>query len=66
MGVLGIPDPWVWVAYILCFASAGLCAIYGILNWNTEEEDGVDVEEKIEEMEEKALDEAFEESKEAS
>ena len=65
MGVLGIPDPWVWVAYILCFASAALCAVYGILNWNVGDEDGGDVEEKVENMEEKALDDAFEEPKEA-
>lgn len=65
MGFLGIPDPWVWMAYVLCFASTALCAVYGILNWNVKEEDGVDLEEKIEELEEKPLDEAFEEEKEA-
>ena len=63
MGVLGIPDPWIWVAYILCFASAGLCVVWGIMNWNSGDEDGEDIEEKIEELEEKPLDEAFEEEK---
>jgi hypothetical protein len=64
MGVLGIPDPLIWLAYILCFASAGLCVVWGIVYWNSEDENGDDIEEEIEELEEKPLDEAFEEEKE--
>ena len=32
--MLGIEDKWVALAYILCIASALLCVIYGLINWN--------------------------------
>ena len=32
--MLGIEDKLVALAYILCIASALLCIIYGIVNWN--------------------------------
>ena len=32
--VLGIPDFWIWSAFILCIASTALCILYGIINWN--------------------------------
>jgi len=32
--VLGIPDFWIWSAYLLCLASALACVVYGIINWN--------------------------------
>ena len=32
--VLGIPDFWIWSAFILCIASAALCILYGAVNWN--------------------------------
>ena len=25
--VLGIPDPWIWMAYLLCLAATVLCVI---------------------------------------
>ncbi len=34
LGFLGIDDPYVWLAYVLCLASSLLCVIYGLLNWN--------------------------------
>jgi hypothetical protein len=34
MTVLGIADPWIWSAYILCILVTLLCIIYGVLNWN--------------------------------
>ncbi len=34
--MLGLGDGWVIAAYILCIASAILCVVYGILNWNKE------------------------------
>jgi heme exporter protein D len=37
--VLGIPDPWVWSAYILAILSMLLCVVYGALNWNKGGED---------------------------
>ena len=32
--LLGIPDFWIWSAFVLCLASAALCVIYGVINWN--------------------------------
>ena len=32
--MLGIPDFSIFLAYILCIASALLCLIYGIVMWN--------------------------------
>jgi hypothetical protein len=32
--MLGIPDISIFLAYILCIASALLCLIYGIIMWN--------------------------------
>ncbi|HIH65417.1 MAG: hypothetical protein PWP13_1270 [Methanothermobacter sp.] len=42
--VLGIPDPWVWGAYILCILITVFCVIYGLVNWNR---GGEDEEEQI-------------------
>lgn len=36
--VLGIESPAVWLAYVLSLASAALCVVYGIVNWNKGEE----------------------------
>lgn len=35
---LGIPDPGVWLAYVLCIASSLLCVIYSWRNWNRGDE----------------------------
>jgi hypothetical protein len=32
--MLGITDPWIITAYVLCILSALACIIYGFLNWN--------------------------------
>ncbi len=37
--MLGIDDPQIWLAYILCIVSAIGCIIYGALKWNEGEED---------------------------
>jgi hypothetical protein len=34
LALLGIPDPWVWLAYVLSMLSAALCVAYGLRNWN--------------------------------
>ncbi len=36
--MLGIDDPWVWSAYLLCILSVIFCIIYGVINWNKGEE----------------------------
>lgn len=36
--MLGIPDPGVWSAYLLCILSVILCLVYGKLNWNKGDE----------------------------
>ena len=30
-GVLGIPDPWIWLAYLLCLASTVLCVVHAFI-----------------------------------
>jgi heme exporter protein D len=32
--MLGIPDFWIWSAYLLCILSTAACIIYGLKNWN--------------------------------
>lgn len=36
-GVLGIPDPAIWLAYVLSVLSALLCIVYGAMYWNKNE-----------------------------
>ena len=36
--MLGIPDPWVAAAFILCIASSALCVIYGLATWGSRED----------------------------
>jgi hypothetical protein len=36
--MLGIEDPGVWVAYLLCLLSTLLCVVYGAINWNKGDE----------------------------
>jgi hypothetical protein len=54
--VLGIPDFWIWSAYLLCIISTLVGIIYGVVNWNKgcEEEPKQIIEEKAwDEKEEK-------------
>jgi len=37
--MLGIDDPQIWLAYVLCVFSAIGCIIYGALKWNDGEEE---------------------------
>lgn len=32
--MLGIEDPFVWLAYILSIGSAVMCGVYGVIAWN--------------------------------
>ena len=32
--MLGIPDPQIWIGYILAIGLALACVAYGLLNWN--------------------------------
>ena len=34
--VLGIPDPSIWIAYLILIGLTLLCVVYGIINWNKE------------------------------
>ena len=36
--MLGLENPSVWLAYLLCFVSTLFCIVYGVLNWNKGEE----------------------------
>ena len=35
--MLGIEDPWVITAYLLCMVSALLCLVWGVLKWNVDD-----------------------------
>jgi hypothetical protein len=35
--MLGIPDPQIWLAFLVTILGAGLCVVYGIINWNNPE-----------------------------
>ena len=37
--MIGIDDPFVWSAYVLCIISAIGCMVYGLLKWNEEDEE---------------------------
>jgi len=36
--MLGIEDPKIWSAYLLCILSSLFCIVYGIINWNKGDE----------------------------
>jgi hypothetical protein len=59
--VLGINDPWIAAAYLLCIASTLLCVVYGLVNWNRggEAEEEQIKEEAGWEKEEKQVEEAL-------
>ncbi len=59
--MLGINDPWIWSAYLLCIISAAICVIYGIMNWNkgAEHEKQDIAEEHAWEEEEEEIEEAL-------
>ena len=48
--MLGIPDISIFLAYVLCLASALLCIIYGIVMWNKGggEEELAEIKEELE------------------
>jgi hypothetical protein len=39
MTILGIDDPIIWSAYLLCILSAVFCIVYGWANWNKGDEE---------------------------
>jgi len=43
--MLGIEDPWVVTAFILCIISALLCLVWGIVNWNKDDPESESEEE---------------------
>jgi len=56
--MFGITDFWIYIVFILCIASALLCVVYGIVNWNKgnndeqelkKDEEWENAEQKIEE-----------------
>jgi hypothetical protein len=36
--MFGIPDPWVWLVYLLCLCSSLVCVLYSWRNWNRGDE----------------------------
>lgn len=37
--MFGLPDPSIWLAYLLCIGSTVLCVVYGVLNWNRDDDE---------------------------
>ena len=44
--MLGLSDPTIIAAYLLCIISSVICVIYGAINWNKGEEIEVTSEDK--------------------
>jgi hypothetical protein len=38
--MFGIDDPWIWGAYLACFATVAFCCIYGWLKKDDDDDDG--------------------------
>jgi hypothetical protein len=59
--VLGIPDFWIWSAYLLCILSTLIGVVYGIANWNKGGDDETKqiIEEKKWDESEKAVEETL-------
>jgi len=48
--MLGLGDFWVLLVYVLCILSALLCAVYGIIKWNSDgDADGPEQQQWVEE-----------------
>lgn len=44
--MLGIPDPMIWSAYLLCIIFSIVCVIFGILKWNSTDDSINEVEDR--------------------
>ena len=44
--MLGIPDFWIWLPYLLCILSAIVCVVYGLVRWNKDADEPVTQEDK--------------------
>jgi len=46
--MLGLEDPWIILAYVLCILSALACVVYGVVNWNKgAENERIEISEEI-------------------
>jgi len=45
--MLGLGDLSIFLAYVLCIASALLCVVYGVINWNKGAETEVELKKDI-------------------
>lgn len=36
--MIGIEDPIIWSAYLLCILTTAVCVVYSIVNWNSGDE----------------------------
>ncbi len=55
--MFGIPDPWIWGAYLLSFLMTGLCILYSVLFWNQKVEEDPTLEDKTWANEEREIEE---------
>lgn len=45
--ILGLQDPWVAIAFLLCVLSAALCVVWGLVRWNKEPHFGEEPETEV-------------------
>ena len=57
--MFGIPDPWVWSAYLLSFFVAGLCVAYTLIFWNQAVDEDLTPEDKEWVKEEREIEESL-------
>jgi hypothetical protein len=57
--MFGIPDPWIWSAYLFSFLITGLCIGYSALHWNRGGSEDLLPEDKEWVKEEKEIEESL-------
>lgn len=57
--MFGIPDPWIWSAYLFSFLITGLCLGYSAFNWNQGGSEDLLPEDKEWVKEEKEIEESL-------
>jgi hypothetical protein len=59
LSFMGISDPSIWMAYLLCIIATIACVVYGAMNWNKGAIDATE-EDKKWAVEEEKIEKEFE------
>ncbi len=59
LAFMGIKDPSIWMAYLLCILSTIACVVYGVMYWNKGAADTTE-EDKKWALEEEEIEKEFE------